>query len=158
MDRSDREKRIDFKKMKWLLYGQGIFYAGIGTNLLLSPDGAVQDKHKEKFTAYGRLYAQLLGPAVMSFGIAGICMAHQPTSPAKTIFSLGWLGYHVGHTIIYFQKYLNAKKMEKGEPLSQMPITPCLIHAAFSGVFIYYLYKSYNDGLLDINSIVFGPK
>ena len=141
--------------MKWLLYGQGVFYAIIGTGLMLNPHGTVPKKHKSKITAYGTLHAQLLAPAVFSFGIAGICMANQPQSAAKSIFCLGWLGYHVGHTIIYFQKYLNAQKMAKGEPLSEMPLTPFIIHAAFSSCFLYYLYK-YNQEGVDVKSIVFG--
>ena len=136
--------------MKWLFYGQGAMYIMIGPMLVAKPTNAIPQKHKSKLSAYGTLYSQLLGPCVFSFGLASILMANQPDNEAKAIFSLGWLGYHIGHTIIYIQKYLEAQEMEEGEPMCEIPLTPTIIHGAFSVAFIYYLYKNNFDlkGLL----------
>ena len=72
---------------------------------------------------YARRGALLLG----GFSITSILMAKQPDSPAKQLFSLGWLCFHFGVAL---------------DRLRDGKLVPVLIHVPMSIGFIYYLYKT----------------
>ena len=124
----------------------------LGPRVLFEPDVHVPRRHKSAYTEYGKLNAQLFGPAMFSFGVASFLMAKQPDNEAKAIFSSGWFGYHIIHTIIFLKKYLKATKLRKGEPLSELTIIPFVIHLAYTLALGYYL----STNGFSLKSIVLG--